>query len=73
MERKPDWRPGFPVQFYCNRRWSYGTLSVFDIEEFGKQIGEKLFMLLDQEQKNALAQYVLGKAVANIQQTSYKF
>ena len=19
MERKPDWRPGFPVQFYCNR------------------------------------------------------
>jgi hypothetical protein len=52
---------------------SYGTLSVFDIEEFGKQIGEKLFMLLDQEQKNALAQYVLGKAVANIQQTSYKF
>ena len=30
-------------------------------------------MLLDQEQKNTLAQYVLGKEVANIQQTSYKF
>ena len=30
-----------------------------DIEESGKQIGEKLFLLLNEEQKNALMQYIL--------------
>ena len=39
------------------RRGGYnGTLAVFDIEESGKQIGEKLFLLLNDEQKNALMQ-----------------
>ena len=34
-----------------------------DIEESGKQIGEKLFLLLNEEQKNDLAQYILDQGV----------
>ena len=36
-----------------------------DIEESGKQIGEKLFLLLDEEQKNALMQYILEQEVCH--------
>ena len=40
-------------------------LAVFDIEESGKQIGEKLFLLLNEEQKNALMQYILEQGVCH--------
>ena len=46
-------------------RWCDGTLAVFDIEESGKQIGEKLFLLLNEEQKNALMQYILEQGVCH--------
>ena len=36
-----------------------------DIEESGKQIGEKLFLLLNEEQKNALMQYILEQGVCH--------
>ena len=36
-----------------------------DIEESGKQIGEKLFLLLNEEQKNALMQYILEQGVSH--------
>jgi ABC-2 type transport system permease protein len=45
--------------------WRDGTLAVFDIEESGKQIGEKLFLLLNEEQKNALMQYILEQGVCH--------
>ena len=40
-------------------------LAVFDIEESGKQIGEKLFLHLNEEQKNALMQYILEQGVCH--------
>lgn len=43
------------------RRWSHGKLAVLDISESGKQIGEKLFILLDEKQKTDLAKFVLGR------------
>ena len=36
-----------------------------DIEESGKQIGEKLFLLLNEEQKNALMQYILEQGACH--------
>ena len=36
-----------------------GKLAVLDISENGRQIGEKLFALLDEQQQRSLAQYVL--------------
>lgn len=36
-----------------------GKLAVLDISENGRQIGEKLFTLLNEQQKRALTQYVL--------------
>ena len=47
------------------RWWCNGTLAVFDIEESGKQIGEKLFLHLNEEQKNALMQYILEQGVCH--------
>ncbi len=38
-----------------------GKLAVLDISESGRQIGEKLFALLDNEQRQELTQYVLAK------------
>ena len=35
------------------------------MEESGKQIGEKLFLLLNEEQKNALMQYILEQGVCH--------
>ena len=34
-------------------------------EESGKEIGEKLFLLLNEEQKNALMQYILEQGVSH--------
>lgn len=39
----------------------HGKLAVLDISESGRQIGEKLFILLDEKQKTDLAEFVLGK------------
>lgn len=36
-------------------------LAVPDISENGRQIGEKLFALLNEQQKRSLAQYVLDR------------
>ena len=36
-----------------------------DIEESGKQIGEKLFLLLNEERKNALMQYILEQGACH--------
>ena len=36
-----------------------GKLAVLDLSENGRQIGEKLFTLLSEQQKRALTQYVL--------------
>ena len=47
------------------RWWCNETLAVFDIEESGKQIGEKLFLHLNEEQKNALMQYILEQGVCH--------
>lgn len=41
------------------RRWCLGKLTVLDISETGKQIGEKLALLLDEKQRKELAQYLL--------------
>lgn len=40
-------------------RWFYGKLAVFDISESGREIGEKLLLLLDEKQREELAQYLL--------------
>ena len=40
-------------------RWWYGKLAVLDFEETGRQIGEKLFILLTADQKKELTQFVL--------------
>lgn len=42
-------------------RWLHGKLVVLDISESGKQIGEKLFVLLDEKQKTDLATFVLER------------
>jgi hypothetical protein len=42
-------------------RWLHGKLVVLDILESGKQIGEKLFVLLDEKQKTDLATFVLER------------
>ena len=39
----------------------YGKLAVLDLGEPGKQIGEKLFVLLDAEQQRELTHYVLTR------------
>lgn len=39
----------------------YGKLAVLDLGEPGKQIGEKLFVLLDAEQQRKLTHYVLTR------------
>ena len=39
------------VLFRQVRGWSHGKLAVLDISETGKQIGEKLFILLDERQR----------------------
>lgn len=39
----------------------HGKLVVLDISESGKQIGEKLFALLDEKQKTDLATFVLER------------
>lgn len=39
----------------------YGKLAVLDLGEPGKQIGEKLFVLLDAEQQKELTHYVLTR------------
>ena len=49
------------VLFRQVRGWSHGKLAVLDISETGKQIGEKLFILLDERQKTDLAKFVLGR------------
>lgn len=38
-------------------RWKYEKLAVFDISESGREIGEKLILLLDERQRKELAQY----------------
>ena len=43
------------------RRWWHGKLAVLDISESGRQIGEKLFALLDTEQQKDLLQYILNR------------
>ncbi len=35
-----------------------GKIAMLDVSESGKQIGEKLFAVLDPEQKKELAQYI---------------
>lgn len=42
-------------------RWLHGKLVVLDISESGKQIGEKLFVLLDEKRKTDLATFVLER------------
>lgn len=46
-------------------RWFYGKLAVFDISETGRQIGEKLSLLLDERQQRELAQYLLDNSIEN--------
>ena len=41
---------------------NYGKLAVFDISESGRDIGEKLILLLDERQREELAQYLLEMA-----------
>ena len=41
------------------RWWWHGKLAVLDLEETGRQIGEKLFVLLTSDQKKELIQFVL--------------
>ena len=43
----------------------YGKLAVLDLGEPGKQIGEKLFVLLDAEQQRELTHYVLTRNKQN--------
>ena len=50
------------------RRWRHGKLAVLDLSESGRQIGEKLFVLLDAEQQKELIHYVLAR---NKQNSSY--
>ena len=40
-------------------RWLYGKLAVLDISESGREIGKKLILLLDERQREELAQYIL--------------
>lgn len=47
-------------------RWLYGKLAVFDLSETGRQIGEKISLLLDEKQKKELAQYLLDDFTENI-------
>lgn len=41
------------------RWWWYGKLAVLDLAESGRQIGEKLFVLLTADQKKELTRFVL--------------
>lgn len=41
---------------FTRRMWRHGKLVVLDISENGRQIGEKLFALLNEQQQGALAQ-----------------
>ena len=41
---------------------NYGKLAVFDISESGRDIGEKLILLLDERQREELAQHLLEMA-----------
>ena len=41
------------------RWWFYGKLVVFDVSESGKEIGEKLFVLLNLEQQQELKQFIM--------------
>lgn len=42
----------------------HGKLAVFDISETGRQIGEKLALLLDEKQRKELAQYLVGDVLS---------
>lgn len=45
------------------RRWLHGKLAVLDISESGRQIGEKLFALLDTDQRKELVRYIQEQGV----------
>lgn len=51
----------------------HGKITVIDLEEMGKQIGEKLFTLLTLNQKRELIKYIseIGLEVTEINQRSY--
>lgn len=45
------------------KRWFNGKLAVLDITESGRQIGEKLILLLDERQREELAQCLLESSM----------
>lgn len=47
-------------------RWFHGKLAVLDISETGRQIGEKLALLLDEKQRKEVGQYLLGNTAENV-------
>ena len=48
------------------RWWWHGKLAVLDLEETGRQIGEKLFALLTVDQKKELTQFVLERETSSV-------
>ena len=50
------------------RWWWYGKLAVLDLEETGRQIGKKLFVLLTADQKKELTQFVLENKTSFVYQ-----
>ena len=48
------------------RWWWYGKLAVLDLTETGRQIGEKLFVLLSADQQRELAQFILEGTTSRV-------
>ena len=59
------WHLSFTIRSK-QRWWWHGKLAVLDISENGRQIAEKLLILLNDTQRQELAEYILDQPVSSV-------